>query len=217
MHYYLFTLVVAAPMLCIAALQSYLGTCAIQPTWKAENKLTIVPLNETARTGLIDPVLEEVGNRFANEFYANISHDGKPGSCFKCLSTIYKESPCVYRAIKAHRFLPELLQCGVRKADICKCVDCLPKVLEQFVKPFCGSKTPSEPEKQVISAADFVRVGKYDLAIQGYRGDLMKYHVEEVKNLGCIVGSSCGSCSCCIGACVHVPLDDYVCAGASNS
>ena len=60
-----------------------------------------------------------MGNRFANEFYANISSDGELGSCLNigCAGTFVKELPCVALAIK-NRDPRELLKCGVTKADV---------------------------------------------------------------------------------------------------
>lgn len=59
--------------------------------------------------------LVSVGNRFANEFYANISSDRDLGSCFNvgCGATILKELPCIYKAIKDGSLDEHLLKCGL--------------------------------------------------------------------------------------------------------
>lgn len=40
-------------------LSCFEGNDAIRPTWEKENKELIVPLTALARTGLVDPVVEE--------------------------------------------------------------------------------------------------------------------------------------------------------------
>ena len=51
-----------------------------------------------------------------NVIYEN-STDDELGSCWSCIPTIAKESPCVLQAIKEKSFKP-LLNCGVTKADV---------------------------------------------------------------------------------------------------
>ena len=60
-----------------------------------------------------------MGNRFANEFYANISADGELGTCFnkECGRVILKEMPCIVKAIK-DKNPADLLKCGITKADV---------------------------------------------------------------------------------------------------
>ncbi|KAL9609071.1 MAG: hypothetical protein Q9167_006136 [Letrouitia subvulpina] len=88
-----------------------------------ENSLDIVPLNKTATTGVLPIDVEQtilrLGNRFANEFYANISADGDLGKCIGigCGATLVKELPCIYKAIK-DKDLGELLKCGITKLDV---------------------------------------------------------------------------------------------------
>jgi hypothetical protein len=112
----------------------------VHAAWKSENKLTIVPLIEPARQGVVPASVEEgliaggmpfplssysqlclllsiAGPRFANELLANITQDGELGSCWSCVNTIIKESPCIYKAIREQK-LSDLLQCGVGKADV---------------------------------------------------------------------------------------------------
>lgn len=61
-------------------------------------------------------LLSIAGPRFANELLADITETGL-GSCWSCVNTIIKESPCIYNAAR-HKNQSELLSCGVGKTDV---------------------------------------------------------------------------------------------------
>ncbi|KAL8789109.1 MAG: hypothetical protein Q9195_006975 [Heterodermia aff. obscurata] len=138
--------------------------------YTGENGLALVPLNETATTGIVPVDVEQTilrsGNRFANEFYANISADGELGSCFSCVPTVVKELPCVYKAIK-DKNPGEILNCGITKADLCKCVDCLPPVVRQFVELFCKAEDDVDV-KDLYNYNTFYHLADVDLNLQAF-------------------------------------------------
>ncbi|CAF9927891.1 MAG: hypothetical protein HETSPECPRED_006696 [Heterodermia speciosa] len=154
---------------CMTQQQQMLGPFKAPLT--GENGLAIVPLNETATTGIVPPADEQailrLGNRFANEFYANISGDGELGSCFSCAGTILKEMPCVVKAIR-DKNPRELLNCGITKADLCKCTDCLPGVVRPFVEQFCNSPDDDDDVKDLYNYDTFFHLAELDLSLQAF-------------------------------------------------
>ncbi|KAM7215692.1 hypothetical protein V8F06_008983, partial [Rhypophila decipiens] len=167
---------------------------------------TFVPLHPRAGKGLLPPHLEEgailsLGPRFMNVIYKN-STDDELGSCWSCIPTIAKETPCVYQAIKEKSFKP-LLTCGVTKADLCQCADCLPSMLKKFVEPFCQDKG-DEPNKPSLKnpPRPAERVADADINFQAFKGSLLKSTADDLKAVDFCPGSSCGGCNCCVGGCV---------------
>jgi hypothetical protein len=61
MRSYLQLLFLVVPVLSAVINQAYLGcdTDDFHPAWEIENRLTIVPLNKTARTGVLPEAVEE--------------------------------------------------------------------------------------------------------------------------------------------------------------
>ena len=62
MHLFVTLMALAAPSFCAVMIQQSISCSSekeVTPQWESRNGLALVPLNKTARSGLVDPVTEE--------------------------------------------------------------------------------------------------------------------------------------------------------------
>ncbi|MCJ1405064.1 hypothetical protein MMC11_008290 [Xylographa trunciseda] len=174
---------------------------------------TLVALSGQANTGLVPGPLDAaltgcLGPRYYNALIENeVSGDGAAAvsdlSCLiKCGTTVAKVLPCIVKAIATGNPL-DILKCGVGKTQICTCAQCFPDKIKKWVNEhFCDNKSAllDAPPTNELSNVDVV--GIQESNIKAMLGLTTEKESKDLTAMGFCPGSSCGSCSCCIGACL---------------
>ncbi|OQV09051.1 hypothetical protein CLAIMM_13232 isoform 1 [Cladophialophora immunda] len=181
----------AAPYQVSLADFTNLGDGKVTPAWLRENEQLVVPLSPLARTGLVDPLVEEglislAGNYFFNKIYehANDSDMSAAASwrCIKeCGTTVATSVPCLFAALAGGGRPEDALKC-VGKKTLCGCRDCLPKPIDNWLQQKVCSSAVVEVADKFSPYVDFSALAGSSVSVSAFRVRSSEIPAAEERN-----------------------------------
>jgi len=114
-------------------------------TEPGKNASTLLP------EAVADALYSIVGPYFGNALFNNTLNETIPdihgkGTCLKCAWTIHNTLPCVRQTYK-DKNLFDMTKCGIPDYEVCKCVNCYPRVISSLLHPvFCDNQNIYDPD-----------------------------------------------------------------------